>query len=41
MEQNKKLKDQLTTLDIELTQLRKRSQAMDGLDVLAEATRKL
>ena len=41
MEQNKKLKDQLSTLEIELAQLQKRPQALDCLTFLAEATQKL
>ena len=41
MEQNKKLKDQLSSSETESAQLRKRSQALDGLTVLAEAAQKL
>ena len=41
MEKNKKMKDQLSALEIELARLRKKSQALDGLTVFVEATQKL
>ena len=39
--QNKELQDKIQTMDVEYTRLQKRSQALDGLTMLAEATRNI
>ena len=39
--QNKELQGKIRMMDAEYTQLQKRSQALDGITMLAEAARKI
>ena len=39
--QNKELQDKIQTMDAVYTRLHKRSQALDGLTILAEAARNI